>query len=210
VEKLGVRYAEMLVDWLNAHMDDADAQEVAHLVSWYNVDRLEEDFPHLPHDVSEDELLRRVPRRLRHGLHGIRVDMHIHPSWDEGQKLHRNPIPDVAWTRSTLAWPPMSGGSKLTTLKLSSGRYILGIKSKRDTWDGLGYVLSLLELGELWRIRQCKCNAPNCSKWFAAGDHSQQSCSRQCRQKKYAQSEKGKRSNVIRQGRYQRKIYRSR
>jgi len=136
-----VRYAEMLVDWLNAHMDDADAQEVAHLVSWYNVDRLEEDFPHLPHDVSEDELLRRVPRRLRHGLHGIRVDMHIHPSWDEGQKLHRNPIPDVAWTRSTLAWPPMSGGSKLTTLKLSSGRYILGIKSKRDTWDGLSVML---------------------------------------------------------------------
>src|SRR5215831_12945422 len=122
--KTGVRYAETLVDWLNAHMDSADGQEVAHLVNWYNVERLEEDFPHPPHDVSEEELIRLLPRRLRRGLHGLRVDMHMHPSsWEEAQKLRS------------------AAGSKLTRIEFSSGRYVLGIESQRDTWDGLGYLL---------------------------------------------------------------------
>ncbi len=51
----------------------------------------------------------------------------------------------------------------------------------------LGFVLELLESGNLHRLRRCQRN--ECRRWFYAGTEWQKYCSRNCRQREAAQSE---------------------
>jgi hypothetical protein len=77
----------------------------------------------------------------------------------------------------------------------------------KDLYEGvfLGFVLELLESGNLHRLRRCQRN--ECQRWFYAGTDWQKYCSRNCRQRAAAQGEtfKEKRKNYMRKRRQKEK-----